>query len=330
MEYDETALIAFPPDGLRAAFLYARMIDNLAQSVEEIVSGCSSHVGLEEGILRLPKRIRSSSRVAPEVYCIYFDLLKAVRRDDLDESVRLLREFDTRLDVGLPSFYSRWGALPELTAARYLAYVNIDPTTPVAFKTLSLTRFDEVCRLADNAFAVFGRAVPEIAAEIRSLLTEIVFISPELNKASKFGGATSFFCFGAMFLNADEHRALVSMIDGLTHESAHAYLFSLSLGDPFVANKDDEFYHSPLRSDPRPLDGTFHATYVSARLHYAHQRLIESRVLSDKEQHEVQSGLSASSGAFWSGLKTLNEHASLTSLGGRVMRAAHEYMIGHA
>ena len=39
MEYDETALVSFPPDGLRAAFLYARMIDNLAQSVEEIVSG---------------------------------------------------------------------------------------------------------------------------------------------------------------------------------------------------------------------------------------------------------------------------------------------------
>ena len=75
------------------------------------------------------------------MYCIYFDLLKTVRRDDLDESVRLLRELDTRLDVGLPSFYSRWGALPELTAARYLDYVNIDPTTPVTFKTLSGTRF---------------------------------------------------------------------------------------------------------------------------------------------------------------------------------------------
>ena len=106
---------------------------------------------------------------------------------------------------------------------------------------------------------------PEIAARFRSLLTEIVFVSPELNKASKFGGATSFFCFGAMFLNADKHRALVSMIDGLVHESAHANLFSLSLGDPFVANKDDELYHSPLRSDPRPLDGIFHATYVSAQ-----------------------------------------------------------------
>ena len=32
------------------------------------------------------------------------------------------------------------------------------------------------------------------------------------------------------------------MIDGLTHESAHAYLFSLSLGDSFVDNPDDELH----------------------------------------------------------------------------------------
>ena len=42
--YDDAALVAFPPDGSRAAFLYARMIERLAQSVEEIVQGCSSHL----------------------------------------------------------------------------------------------------------------------------------------------------------------------------------------------------------------------------------------------------------------------------------------------
>ena len=153
----------------------------------------------------------------------------------------------TRLDVGCPVLQPVRG-----TADRPLpvSCLSISTQLPVAFKTVPSGEFDEVRRYADSAFAVLERAAPEIAAEIRSLLTEVVFISPELNKASKFGGATSFFCFGAMFLNADEHRALVSMIDGLTHESAHAYLFSLSLGDPFVANKDDEFYHSPLRSDP--------------------------------------------------------------------------------
>ena len=154
MDYDDAALVAFPPDGSRAAFLYARMIERLAQSVEEIVQGCSSHLKFEESIARLSQRIRASSRVAPELYCIYFDLLQAVRRDDLDASARLLGEMDTRMDAPLPSFYSRWGALPKSTARRYLTYVNVDPTTQVNFKALSFSEFDEVRRIADDAFEV--------------------------------------------------------------------------------------------------------------------------------------------------------------------------------
>jgi len=88
---DDAALVAFTPDGSRAAFLHSRMIERLAQSVEEIVQGCSPHMEFEESIAQVPRRIRTSSRVAPELYCIYFDLLPAVRRDDLDTSARFLR-----------------------------------------------------------------------------------------------------------------------------------------------------------------------------------------------------------------------------------------------
>ena len=98
---DDAALVAFRPDGSRAAFLYARMIERLAQSVEEIIQGCSSHIEFDESIARLPQRIRASSRVAPELYCIYFDLLQAVRRDDLDACARLLSEMETRMDATL-------------------------------------------------------------------------------------------------------------------------------------------------------------------------------------------------------------------------------------
>ena len=129
MIYDDAALVAFPPDGSRAAFLHARMIEHLAQSVQEIIHGCSPNLEFEQSIARLPQRIRASTCVAPELYCIYFDLLRAVRRDDLDASVQLLGEMDARLDAPLPSFYSRWGALPEPTARRYYTYVNVDPTT---------------------------------------------------------------------------------------------------------------------------------------------------------------------------------------------------------
>src|SRR6476646_2934305 len=99
MNYDISALVAFPPDGARAAFLNARMIGRLGQSVEEIVKGCAPHVQFDEGIVRLPQRILASARLAPELYCIYFDLLQAVRRDDVDTSARLLGEMDARLDA---------------------------------------------------------------------------------------------------------------------------------------------------------------------------------------------------------------------------------------
>src|SRR6266702_1946533 len=99
LDYDETALAAFPPDGARAAFLHARMIERLAQSVQEIVQACSVHLQFDEGIARLSQRIQASSRVAPELYCIYFDLLHAVRQDDLDGSARLLAEMNTRMEA---------------------------------------------------------------------------------------------------------------------------------------------------------------------------------------------------------------------------------------
>jgi HEXXH motif-containing protein len=308
--YDEAALVAFRPDGSRAKLLYARMIDCLAQSVEEIIQGSSSHLEFGETIRRLPDRVRASSRIAPEVYCIYFDLLQTVRRDDLDACVRLLGEMDTRLDAPLPSFYARWGRLPESAARRYL----------------SSFEFYQTRQLADEAFRVLDRAAPEIAAEIRALLTEIVFVSGEPNHSVRFDGATSFFCWGALFLNADTHRGRVKMIEGLSHESAHAYLFALSLGESLVNNSDDELHSSPLRDDPRPLDGTFHATYVSARMHYALRRLMQAGVLSDSEKGEASNSVAASRAAFLDGLETLNEHASLTPLGCRVMNAARDYM----
>jgi hypothetical protein len=326
VDFDDAALVAFPPDGPRAAFLQARMIEYLAQSVQEIVRGCSAHLEYEEGIAWLSRRIHASSRVAPELYCIYFDLLQAVRCDDLDTSARLLGEMDSRLDKPPTSFYSRWGALRDSTARRYLTYVNVDPTTQINFKALSASKFENIRRVANDAFEILDRVAPEIGAETRSLVTEIVFVSSVPNLS--FGGATSFFCWGALFLNADRYRTLVAMIDGLTHESAHAHLFALSLGESFVTNPDDELHPSPLRRDPRPLDGLFHATYVSARVHYAHSHVIESGVLSENEESEARKTLAASRTAFSEGLKTLNDHASLTPLGRRVMDAARIYMTG--
>src|SRR5439155_21693740 len=111
-----------------------------------------------------------------------------------------------------------WGWLRESTVRRYLAYVDVDPPTQINVQALSSSEFDHVRHLADNAFRVLERVAPEIAAEIRSLLTEIVFVSGAPKQSMRFDGATSFFCWGALFLNADTHRALVQLL-GLNRAS---------------------------------------------------------------------------------------------------------------
>ena len=284
----------------------------------------------KKALCDFPSVFAMSTRVASVLYCIYFDLLQSVRRDDLDASARLLREMDASMDAPPPSFYRRWGAVPESTASRYLTYLNIDPTTPINFKPLSAFGFYSIRRIADDAFGFLERVAPEVAAEIRALVTEIVFVSGVPNQSAHFDGATSFFSWGALFLNADTHRTLVKMIDGLSHESAHAYLFSLSLGDSFVENPDEELHSSPLRRDRRPLDGIFHATYVSARMHYTYSRVIESGVLSEREESEARKALAATCTAFSDGFKTLSDYASLTPLGCQVIDAAQSYMIEQA
>ena len=54
-----------------------------------------------------------------------------------------------------------------------------------------------------------------------------------------------------------------------------------------VANEAEELYPSPLRNDPRPMDGVVHATYVIARMHYTMERLLESGLLTDEEEREA-------------------------------------------
>ncbi|MBL6431916.1 MAG: hypothetical protein HPM95_15385 [Alphaproteobacteria bacterium] len=58
------------------------------------------------------------------------------------------------------------------------------------------------------------------------------------------------------------------------HEAAHGTLFAMSPVEFYVFNPENERYSSPLRLDPRPLDGIYHATFVLARMHIAMRELV--------------------------------------------------------
>ena len=72
---------------------------------------------------------------------------------------------------------------------------------------------------------------------------------------------------------------LLSLLETLAHEAAHSLLFGIQISGPLVLNPDDARFASPLRVDLRPMDGVYHATFVSARMHFAMQELLASGLL---------------------------------------------------
>ena len=81
---------------------------------------------------------------------------------------------------------------------------------------------------------------------------------------------------GATLINADIRRNPIEVVDLLVHESSHLLLFAFSSQSALTKNAGTERYSSPVRSDPRPIDGIFHACFVTTRVHLAMKRLIGS------------------------------------------------------
>jgi HEXXH motif-containing protein len=116
------------------------------------------------------------------------------------------------------------------------------------------------------------------------------------------------------------------MVQTLAHESGHNLLFGLCADGPLHENDEKQRYSSPLRVDPRPMDGIIHATYVTARMHQSVQRLLDKGTLDDAQAEEARAANVTNAKHFAMGLGTLDQHAKLTPLGRTVMANARAYM----
>ena len=115
------------------------------------------------------------------------------------------------------------------------------------------------------------------------------------------------------------------MIDLLVHESSHVLLFGMAAEEPLTRNPGTERYASPVRPDPRPIDGIFHACFVTTRVHLAMSRLLETRSLSAQDASEAVERRDYNGNAARAALDLLDRHAVPTDTGKRVLDALHDY-----
>lgn len=327
-----TALLAdaaFRPNADRGSRIYCDIKLRLVNAIREIVRGSRGYVALDETALNTRiAEIESAPVIRPDVFLLYYDCLAAARANDLEALTVHLAEL-TRAPVPILPFRFRNYADDSFLAgeaARYLRALNADPTTPVAVGPAAPAHYQRALKLLARALEALERAAPEIAGEIRVLEKEIVLVEDTSEATLSFDGATSFHAWGALFLNAAKYETSIAVAEALAHESAHAHLYGLSLGNPLVENPNEERYQSPLRNDPRPMDGIFHAVFVSARMHYALDRLVQSDVLDAKEREDALRHRAAARCAFFEGHAVVAANARPTELGRAVMHHTQHYM----
>lgn len=145
------------------------------------------------------------------------------------------------------------------TACGYLQDYENELKRPY-IRTMSTMAIGDARTKVDAGLAVLQRVWPEAAAEFRQIARTLVIVD---------GGGFQYGSFqnmlGSIFVASPMLSSPQSVFEMLLHETGHQSLDLHEAFTQYLMNPDEMSSH-PLRTDPRPLSGTMHATHVLGRM----------------------------------------------------------------
>jgi len=322
----------FAPDAARARTLNGRMHRELADSLRHVCEESRGVLSFDETAMEtLLGDLHAGVDHPASTFARYYDLVDAIVEDRLTDAERLFGELARARPWSGGMDMKVLGA-PELgeDSARYIRMMNSDPTLDLGFAAPSARVAAAFRPRLKNGLDLLERGLPELFGEISAIVRQVVICGGDASKSLQFDGGSHFRLWGALFLNGAFHPTPLAVAEVLAHESAHSLLFGFCTHTPLVENDEDERFASPLRPDPRPMEGIFHATYVSARMHYAMTRLARSGVLNRRDARKALDAAAADQANFQSGYGVVAEHGRLTAMGADLMAQAKAYMDAQA
>jgi hypothetical protein len=318
----------FDPDAAHAARCDRAMHVGLADSLRQICAASDGQVAFDrQAIERLIGEAESGHRLSPNAFGIYYELVPALMHGRLAEAEALFAELARERAIETP-FRTLVLGEPAMAdkEARYMRFMAEDVPyqhvfLPPAAEELAAFRLQFA-----SVLDLMRQATPELVAELQALISELVLVVGPKDAKVHFDGGSSYQLWGALFLNVVRHKSRIDVIDSIAHESAHSRLFGLCTEEAPVTNPDEEVHPSPLRREKRPMDGVYHATFVSARMHWAMTRLLDSGLLTEEERLIAVGARDADRRNFESGYQTVAAHGRLTRTGQIAIDAARAYI----
>ena len=236
--------ITFEPGAERGAALDHHMRQRLAKSVDYVFGQVGGDLGVDPlAMASVAANIRSAPQ-SPHRFGAYYDLVLAIEDDEIEQARALAQEliaYEPAIGLSIASIEDRPDAEIERGRRLFLSDPALAAEPDAALLADTKTRIDQAFRLLDRGF-------PEMSAEIRALLREIVIAAgPEDPKVMTFDGSSAYMLWGATLLNARGQTNVLDTAQALAHESGHNLLFGYCADGPLIDNDDDELFESPLR-----------------------------------------------------------------------------------
>lgn len=301
------------------------MHDELASSLAHLAEAC---VGDAPDIARQLTRPRAmlaaGGAFPPRVFGLYFHLASSLFEGNQIAARWAAGQLDA-VTPRSPGLTMRgWGSAESADLEAVLALrmgAEADQFAPITAATAQ--RF---AALVKEGLALLQAAAPELHGEITALLSEMLFAQAPPGAAMEFDGASHYQLWGLLLLNPSHHHTPLGIAEVLAHEAGHSLLFGLTIDEPLVLNDDEELFVSPLRPDPRPMDGIYHATFVSARMAWAMEALADSGLLTPVERQHARDEAAKDRENFAKGWQTVVQHGRMSPTGAQIMDNAQRWV----
>ena len=319
----------FMPCPDRAGLIDRRMRLQLQQSLEYLQQCAAEQLALPlPGLMQVVADMERGLRYPASTFGLYYELASALMDGNRKEAIGL----DQSLAAEVPYEDDEIHVLtlddvPEPSnRARYQRLMSTDTSAPLRIVSPPAGQSGKFKRLYQDSLDRLGTTDPALYHEVKAIVRDVILVAGDASQTYQFAGGSSYMLWGALFINASMHGDFPAIAEAIAHESAHSLLFGFTIDEPLVENPDEDKFVSPLRVDPRPMDGIYHATYVSARMHLAMNRLLATESLSCGERAWTEKAMDEDAENFRKGDATVCSSARLTQTGLRLMEGARAYM----
>lgn len=314
------------PDVVRAARLSRQLDIGLIEHLNYLKDVCTERTSfctsfLSETLIEAESHLRQAetNRLSGTLVAAYTELEYSMRTGAPEKIEYCLNSFRHRRIGGNPLTVSSLSGenlspqesldvmevfMRELSSSGQASNIFVPEDREAVGRSLEAIQF---------AMTAINRVAPELYDEISRMITDIVIID-----STKTNAASTFSAFGVIVLKfLKPHQTWTTYVEHIVHEAAHHLLFAIFSQYEVFAESTDRRFKSPLRSEPRPLDAIFHATFVLCRVIYILKKMCDSSLYPDFRRTAEYTYHNPADliDQFLEGHDTLDKNAVLTKFG---------------